>query len=83
MKLHQPFLCENCFYDTCFFQENRPTLILFIIANNEKWLSTRICAILLQTTCKRKQRSKFEIVLEKNAENTFGIDAEDLLKIKF
>ena len=27
MQLHEPFLCENCFYDTYFFQENRPPLI--------------------------------------------------------
>ena len=27
MQLHEPFLCENCFYDTYFFHENRPPLI--------------------------------------------------------
>ena len=27
MQLHKPFLCENCFYDTYFFPENRPPLI--------------------------------------------------------
>ena len=29
MQLYGPFLCENCFYDTYFFQENRPPLIHF------------------------------------------------------
>ena len=27
MQLHETFLCEKCFYDTYFFQENRPPLI--------------------------------------------------------
>ena len=31
MQLHEPFLCENCFYDTYFFQENRPPLIHYRI----------------------------------------------------
>ena len=68
MQLHEPFLCENCFYDTYFFQENRPPLIHYRMKFNV--LYQKRCAILVPTTYKNRM-SKFGIVFEKNAKKHF------------